>query len=210
MPDVQDYGTILKTMVTGGEVVCGFSLGALILAHNLGALTAARAVVLLASNPFPDPPENRINREAVRDRILAGDARGWVSEYWSTMSASSRENLKDFVASMAEESAHLITSQTELAASRPGAADDLLTTDLPLIFVTGGRDRQTPWAPIESIIENAKAAHLSVLEELGHFALIEAPERVAEAIREGLQTVGPNLNNERQRDETRKHTGVTS
>ena len=70
-PDVRDFGARLRAVVTGGEIVCGFSLGALVLAHNLGVLGAARALVLLASSPFADRPGNRANREAVRDRVLA-------------------------------------------------------------------------------------------------------------------------------------------
>ena len=188
-PHVQDYDARLREAVTGGEIVCGFSLGALILAHNLGALNAARAVVLLASNPHPDPSGNRANREAVRDRVLAGGAQDWVVENWAAMSASTREDLRDFVASMAQETAHLIPAQAELAASRPGAADALADTDLPLVFVTGAEDRLTPSSLVESIAEKAKTAHLNVVEGLGHFALIEAPDHVACAVREGLSDV---------------------
>lgn len=197
-PDVRDYDARLRTAVTGGEIVCGFSLGALILAHNLGALKHARAVVLLASNPFPDPPGNRANREAVRDRVLAGGARDWVIENWAAMSASNREDLRDFVASMAEETAELIPAQTELAASRPGARDDLANTDLPLIFVTGSEDRLTPANLLSTIVDNSQHAQFHVIEGLGHFALIEAPDQVARAIRDGLTEIDQNSELERQ------------
>lgn len=189
-PNVRDYDTRLRRVVTGGEIVCGFSLGAMVLAHNLNALSAARAIVLLACNPFPDPQGNRANREAVRDRVLAGDAPGWIAENWSAMSAPGKESLREFVASMAENTAHFITAQTELAASRPGAADQLENSDLPLVFVTGSEDRLTPPGPIGEMVANAKSAHLNVVEGLGHFALIESPDRVADAIRGGLAAVG--------------------
>lgn len=197
-PDVRDYDARLREAVTGGEIVCGFSLGALVLAHNLGALRHARAVVLLASNPFPDPPENRANREAVRDRVLAGGARNWVFENWAAMSASNREDLQEFVASMAEETLELIPAQTELAASRPGAQDDLVNADLPLIFVTGSEDRLTPSKLLSTIFENAKDAQLHLIEGLGHFALIDAPDQVARAIRNGLKEIDQNSELERQ------------
>ena len=192
-PDVRDYHARLRDEVTGGEVVCGFSLGALILAHNLGALKAARIVVLLASNPFPDPPENRANRERVRDRVLAGGARDWVVENWEAMSTSRHADLQGFVAAMAEETTHLIPAQTELAASRPGAQEELARTDLPLVFVTGAEDRMTPASRVQPIVENARLGHLSIVEGLGHFALIEDPNRVARAIRDGFGAVDADL-----------------
>ena len=187
-PRVQDYAARLEAAVSAGDIVCGFSLGALVLAHNLGALGDAGAVILLAANPFPDPPGNRANREAVRDRVLAGDVQGWVADNWAAM--STRPDLMGFVADMALDTAHLITAQTELAASRPGAAEHLRDTDLPLIMVTGSRDRLTPVAQICDIAARARASHLSELDGLGHFALIEAPDRVADAIRLGLSKTG--------------------
>ena len=191
MPDVRDYEDRLRTTVSAGDIVCGFSLGALVLAHNLDALGAACAVVLLASNPFPDPPGKRTNRETVRDRVMQGDAQGWIVDNWALMSSSRRTDLREFVASMAVETAHLIEAQTELALSRPGAEDQLANTDLPLVFVTGAEDRLTPAEPLQGIVAENPSAHLSVLNGLGHFALIEAPDRVAAAIREGMATVLP-------------------
>ncbi len=188
-PKVADYQTPLRSAVTGENIVCGFSLGALIVAHNLGALEQAKAVVLLASNPFPDGDGNRANREAVRDRVLAGGARDWVLENWTAMSTDNGEDLKKFVASMAEDTVGLITAQTELAASRPGAEHALLQTDLPLVFVTGSKDKLTPPEAIRSIAESAKSATLKVVDGLGHFALLEAPDRVADAVLQGLAEV---------------------
>ena len=151
----------------------------------------ARAVVLLALNPLPDPPENRANREAARDRVLAGGAGDWVTQNWAAMSSSESADLREFVSSMALDTAHLIPAQTELAATRPGAADQLATTELPLIFVTGANDGLTPAHGIKALAQNARSAHLSVLEGLGHFALLEAPDQVAAAIRQGLSAVSP-------------------
>jgi len=124
-PHVEDYAALLRAQVADGAVVCGFSLGAMVLAHNLDALARARAVVLLACNPFPDPKANRANREALRDRVLAGGARDWVRESWQAMSAAPNPELREHVAAMADTTSHLIAAQTELAVSRPGAADQL-------------------------------------------------------------------------------------
>lgn len=188
-PDVGDYAGRLTAAVSGGEIVCGFSLGALVLAHNLGALQAARALVLLASNPHPDAPGTRPAREAVRDRVLAGGAREWVTENWSLMSATNRSAVRDRVISMAEETTDLIPAQTELAITRPGAAVALAETGLPLLFVTGSDDQMTPPARIRDIAARATNAHLTELAGLGHFALIEDPRLVAQAVEAGLERI---------------------
>ncbi|MEO1745147.1 MAG: alpha/beta hydrolase [Pseudomonadota bacterium] len=191
-PHVEDFHDRLQAQVTTEHIVCGFSLGSIMLAHNLDALHNARAAVLVACNPFADRMENRTNREAIRDRVLAGDARGWVQDNWVSMAANGSDALMDFVATMAMESAPLIPNQTELAASRPGAVEALLESDVPLLFVTGSQDQLTPAAPLAAIVRDARQASLQVVEGLGHFALTEDPYRVAAAIRRGLADLDQN------------------
>lgn len=192
-PAVTDYGDRLRAAVQGGEIVCGFSLGALILSHNLPALARARALVLLAANPHPDPPENRAGRLAVRDRVLAGEGPAWVAQNWEAMSTDRGTGLRDRVAVMAAATASLIPAQTDLAASRPGAAEALRATHLPTVFVTGAEDRMTPPDMVCDIARDMPRATLAVPDGLGHFALLEDPDRVAQAIRDGLaQVLSPN------------------
>ncbi len=188
-PRVEDYDAPLRAAIKGGEIVCGFSLGAMILAHNLGALAKAKAVVLLALNPFPDAEGRRASREAVRDRVLSGDASGWVEENWNAMSCDKGDTVKAQVISMAEDMSGNITAQTELALSRPGAVEQLKSTTLPLVFMTGAQDKLTPPDPIRPIAETCRQGGLYVLDGLGHFALLEAPHRVAKAIADGLNAV---------------------
>jgi len=187
LPKVEDYAPRLREASPDGAIVCGFSLGSLILAHNLQAVKQARALVLLAANPFPDPIGNRAKREAVRDRILGGGARDWIFENWSAMAVDQSEDLQNFVASMAEKTVPSIAAQTELAISRPGADADLEQSDLPILFVTGAEDQLTPPDPLIPIAEAARHARREVLSGVGHFALLEAPERVAGCIVNGLK-----------------------
>ena len=126
------------------------------------------------------------------------------------MSAIHDSALRDFVVSMAESTTDLIKAQTELAASRPSSEKLLTDTELPLVFVTGSEDGLTPADPIREIVAEAKLAHLSVVDGLGHFALIEAPERVAAAVRVGLEAVAPTSTLDGQLAETRGHTSLAS
>jgi len=195
-PHVEDYAALLRAQVADGAVVCGFSLGAMVLAHNLDALARARAVVLLACNPSPDPKANRANREALRDRVLAGGARDWVRESWQAMSAAPNPELREHVAAMADTTSHLIAAQTELAVSRPGAADQLAASPLPLVFVNGTKDQLTPPDRLRPIMQRATRATLQRPDGLGHFALLEAPKLVANAITDGLNALRLSSNTE--------------
>lgn len=185
-PFVGDYDAPLRAAVQDGDIVCGFSLGSLILAHNLDAISKAKAVVLLSVNPLPDREGNRANREAMRDQVLAGGARDWILDNWEAMSTDRGKDIKTFVADMAVRTTDLISAQTELAASRPGAEHALRHTNLPAVYVTGSEDKLTPPIQVESIASDNAFAAVSILEGLGHFALLEAPDRVAQAVATGL------------------------
>lgn len=197
-PRVADYAARLRHCVNEGDIVCGFSLGALIAMHNLDVLQQAKALVLLAANPHPDPPANYAGRVAARDRILAGHVADWISEGWDRMSSSRDPDLRARVIAMADATAQLISVQTELAASRPSAVEALRDADLPLLFVTGAEDRLTPPDALREPANAAQNAELRVLNGLGHFALLENPAGVAQAISDGLATLSAHKTTEDQ------------
>ncbi|MEO0386384.1 MAG: alpha/beta hydrolase [Pseudomonadota bacterium] len=184
-PHVADYAPRLRAAVAPGDIVCGFSLGALVAAHNLAALSRAKALVLLAANPNPDRPGGRAAREALRDRIRSGGAQDWVRERWAEMSTGGPDQMARVV-QMAVETTALIDAQTELGASRPGAVADLRASPLPQIYITGAEDRMTPASRLEGLIAGRDRAWFALLPGRGHFALLEDPTAVADAIRRGL------------------------
>jgi pimeloyl-ACP methyl ester carboxylesterase len=105
------------------------------------------------------------------------------------MSVRNDFELMSRVSDMAEKTQALIGAQTELALSRPDATEHLRTANLPLVFVTGREDQMTPPQPITDIGATARNAYVEVLKGLGHFALLEAPDRVARAVENGLSAV---------------------
>ncbi|MEO0637484.1 MAG: alpha/beta hydrolase [Pseudomonadota bacterium] len=190
-PHVNDYRAQLADAIQPGDVVCGFSLGAITAAHNLAALSRASAIILLACTPHPDPPENRTGRNILRDRVLAGEARDWVAENADAMVARPDGVMIDKIADMAEACVHLIAAQTELAASRPGALEAIKNTQVPIFFVTGMRDRLTPPERVRDLVEQASSATLITIDGLGHYALIEDPQKVANAIGDAVSEIEP-------------------
>ncbi|MEM1377099.1 MAG: alpha/beta hydrolase [Pseudomonadota bacterium] len=208
-PDVADYRSDLTSTITHGDVVCGFSLGAIVAVHNLDVLQRASAVILLACNPYADPPENRANRESIRDRVIGGHAADWVHEKAHTMMANVDMALVSTVISMAEETSHIIGAQTDLAAGRPGAVDEILSSSVPLFFVTGTEDQMTPAERIRDVTEKSRNAVLTEVAGLGHYALIENPAAVADAIRVALDKLKLSRPTERAHAAP-KHTQLAS
>lgn len=190
LPDVAAWRARLVATVRPGDIVCGFSLGAIAVAHAADALPHAAALVLIALNPRPDPPDKRSGRDALRHAAQSGALKATFADAAPGLFARPTPALTTAVTRMAQAEASHIDAQTALALGRPGAIDPLQRAQVPALFVTGAEDRQAqPDLAREAAAAPAKAA-LRLVPGLGHFCLLEDPAAVAGAIREGLGNLG--------------------
>jgi len=181
-PSVEDYAEELAA-VEQQDIVLGFSLGAIVAAHHVDRIRA-RAVVLLAANPFADMPEKRAARLDQLAEVCSRGARPVMSALWPAMvgpAAGRNPAIGERIVAMAEATAAYLPAQTELALTRPGAEPMLATARAPVLFVTGSEDQA---APAERVERAARiGAHtLTLIEGVGHFLPLEAPVDCADAI----------------------------
>jgi len=62
--------------------------------------------------------------------------------------------------------------------------DDLATLALPMLLIVGDQDRLTPPKNSRWVQERAAAARLMIIPDAGHFAMLEKPGRVNQAIQQ--------------------------
>lgn len=189
-PDVADYRACLVDTVKSGDVVCGFSLGAIAAAHAADLLTEASAIVLIALNPRADTPEKRPARAGLRAAAHAGKLDAVFAAAARGLFAQPTAELLSQITNMARAEAHNIDAQTTLALTRPGAATALRACQVPVLFVTGTDDRQAPPELAQEAAQMTPKFTLRLVPGLGHFCLLEDPATVAWAIRDGLDALG--------------------
>lgn len=189
-PDVLSYRVRLAETVQPGDVVCGYSLGAIAAAHAADLLANAAAVVLIALNPRPDVAEKRSGREILRAAAHAGTLGDVFATAASSLFAMPGTGLLDQVVVMAREEACNIDAQTTLAITRPGALSTLRNCRVPVILVTGTEDQQAPPELALEAAQTAPKATLQLVRGLGHFGLLEDPAAMAKAICEGFEILG--------------------
>lgn len=181
-PSVEDYAEELAE-AEPQDTVLGFSLGAILAAHHVN-LIRARAVVLLAANPFADMPEKRAARLDQLAAVSSRGARPVMNAQWPAMvgpAASSNPLIGEQIMAMAEETVAHLPAQTELALTRPGAEPMLAAARAPVLFVTGREDQAAP--PERAERAAGIGAHaLTLIEGAGHFLPLEAPQACADAI----------------------------
>ena len=188
---VEDYASFLEQAVRPGDIVCGFSLGAIVASRNLGSLQHARAIILIGLNPHADHPERAAGRLALQQGVESGRAREAIRETWVPTGHAHDMDMLGLVENMAVETAPHVAAQTQLALNRPSALELLEQCHVPLIVVAGSNDRAAPPHHARDTARAAPNSVLSILEGLGHFSLLEDPDLVAEAIVEGIQHTDP-------------------
>lgn len=177
LPAVEDYAAPL-TSLAKGAVLCGFSLGAIVAAHNADRVKAARTV-LFALNPYPDDPAKAGDREGLLRDVQANGGGAALSARLAEQNGPAPEKARKLILSMADKAAPDIEAHTSLALTRPGALDALGRCQAPVMALTGDRDDATPVALGKAAADAAPSGHFIALPGLGHYALVEDPKECA-------------------------------
>lgn len=180
-PRVEDYADILAMAVTPDTIVCGFSLGAIAVAHLADRLDAAE-IVLFGLNPRADDPEKRDGRLDLARDVSALGGRAALAGRLPALGGHDPERARASVLSMADEASCLIDAQTALALGRPGALSALAGAGCPVTMLTGSDDRQAPLTLAREAAAAAPKGRAVALNGLGHYALVEDPVACAQAL----------------------------
>jgi len=78
----------------------------------------------------------------------------------------------------------MISAQTQLALSRPGALPALGSARAPVVTVTGQTDHMAPPRLGQTAANTAPRGTFAELAGLGHYALLEDPVACAQAVRD--------------------------
>lgn len=180
-PSIKDYAAPMAQLCRDGAVICGFSLGAIVVAHLCDRLPASR-IVLFGLNPHADDPAKRDGRLALERDVLAMGGRRALAARLAPLAGPDPKGAKALILDMAEDCSAEIAPQTQLALTRPGALGALSRCAAPICLLTGDQDTQSPLARAEEAAQVAQRARLASLSGLGHYALVEDPAACAAAV----------------------------
>lgn len=184
-PHIDDYIAEFDRVMCPGAVVCGFSLGAMVAAHLADRLDAS-AMILFGLNPFSDDPTKASSRRNLAQKVRAQGGSTALRSRLPTIHGPSAVSTKELIFSMADDTAHLISVQTELALNRPGAMRVLAATSYPIRFLTGSEDTTSPFKYAQAAAEAAVNGRALCLNGLGHYALAENPKECHETLKNGV------------------------
>ncbi len=202
LPDLRGFGqsgtvharTVLADMAADIAGLMDFLKihKAVIAGHSMGgyvALAFARAypqrvhgLGLVASQANADPPEKKVGRYQMAERVEA-DGAGEVAESMPallTAEADLQAALKQLILRQPPEG---IAAALRAMADRPDSFDILSTFDFPVAIIHGLTDKIMPIERGREMRVAVKNCSLVEIEAVGHMPMMEAPQITAEALK---------------------------
>lgn len=173
----------------------GFSLGGFVVLELLRrAAERLTGAVLIASNAHPAQPSGVAARRAEVDLARRQGVGAVIKAVWPSYVAPDRiddEALKAIVMAMAGDvGSDLFAKQAELAISRPDSRATVRETPVPLLGICGAADAMS--SPERcGVFAGAPRGRVVELPGVGHFAPLEAPVAVREAMAAWLEELAP-------------------
>lgn len=190
-PTMRDIAAHILTSAPSRFALCGLSMGGYIAFEIMRqAPDRVTRLALLDTNATADP----LDRAAFR-RGLAEEAHGSgfdaVMAKLTPLFLNARhqrdERLVETVRRMATDTgAVAFARQQEAIITRPDSRPTLPAIRCPTLVLVGRDDVLTPVAAHQEIAAGINGSRLEVIEDCGHLATLEQPERVTAALREWL------------------------
>lgn len=163
----------------------GFSLGAVVaLEMAVQASDRVAGLAILSGNAGQLPAETFDARRAAVAIAKSGGLRAYVAEFlWPLYTARRSQHdaaLHSVVLDMAETvGVEVYADQVEVALTRLDSRPRLSSLDMPVLALCGAEDEVCTPQMHREIAQAAPDATLVVLQDCGHFSLLEAPDAVS-------------------------------
>ena len=160
----------------------GYSLGAIVAFEVLRRSPGRVArLTLIAANPHAPTENQRLVWAEQERRVRAGTFTEVVASLLSGVQLPHRQTLHDMAQRVG---AAAFLEQLSLLRSRPDSRVTLQRYSGPLTLLVGQHDTTTPPTLAHEIKRLAPQAELSIVAGAGHYLPLDAPQAVAEALRE--------------------------
>lgn len=165
--------------------VAGFSMGGMVaMALAERHPEAVDRLALVSSNMHPELPARRQDRlryveEARRTSLAATVERAFLENYLYRQDAAHRQ----WITRMAQaQGLEAFEAQANALATRPDSGPVLAGLTCPVLILGARNDPLCPPASQQAMFDCAQNATLEILDDCGHFSLLERPDAVTRAL----------------------------
>jgi 3-oxoadipate enol-lactonase len=146
------------------------------------------ALVCICGKPQPDSPANRdTRRESMQAAQQAGGLEKFFERMADTLLGPTARHQHPEVRAAARDMMNSVSLQAMLAVQqglmeRPDSVPTLSTIHVPICVVAAGEDQSSTPPEMRVIADNAPDAEFHLVENAGHYAPFEQPEKFASLI----------------------------
>ena len=179
---------LAKLGVKEKVVVIGHSMGGYIALEALKLYPELfSALVLMHSAPYADSEEKKLEREReiglIRQNKLLQIVRLAIPKMFAAENLARMEDKIIEVSETAEiHDREGIIASIEGLIKREDNSKTLVSSPIPVMLIHGRHDNYISTERVEALIEAFPAVQVSIMENSGHAAFIEEPEKVAEKL----------------------------
>ncbi len=173
--------------------IVGLSMGGIV-AFEIWRQAPERVthMALLDTNPHADAPERRPIRMQQIEAVLAGGLREIAIEqlkplYLAEANRDDEDLLQVLLDMALDLGADVFERQSVALRDRADSVATLPTIDCPTLVLCGAEDDLCPVEYHELVASRIAGATLEIIEDCGHIASLEQPERVTDALRKLLE-----------------------
>ena len=184
-----DVAATIKSLGVDKADIAGLSLGGYVLfALWRRHPEVVRSLILIDTKAGEDPPEAKEGRETTAALVTEKGTTALIEGLFPKIFARQvSEDVKDAVRPMFEESPSDATAADALAMKdRPDSTADLGTITVPVLVIHGEEDQLMPVEGSRDMATKIPGSQFVSIPRAGHFAPMENPEAVNEAIKSFL------------------------
>lgn len=147
-------------------------------------------LALMSTTARPDAPEQTVQRQALIERVEAGELETLLREVSPRLVHPLHKDDQTLIDTQVrmglEIGADGFVRQQKASIKRADSRPDLPAIRIPTLVLVGDRDPLTPPIRAREIASDLPAAHLVIIPDCGHASTLEQPQAVSAALEEWL------------------------
>lgn len=147
-------------------------------------------LALMSTTARPDAPEQTVQRQALIERVEAGELETLLREVSPRLVHPLHKDDQTLIDTQVrmglEIGAEGFVRQQKASIKRADSRPDLPATRIPTLVLVGDRDPLTPPIRAREIASALPGAHLVIIPDCGHASTLEQPQAVSAALEEWL------------------------
>ncbi|WP_292228048.1 alpha/beta fold hydrolase [Brevundimonas sp.] len=147
-------------------------------------------LALMSTTARPDAPEQTVQRQALIERVEAGELETLLREVSPRLVHPLHKDDQTLIDTQVrmglEIGADGFVRQQKVSIKRADSRPDLPTIRIPTLVLVGDRDPLTPPIRAREIASALPGAHLVIIPDCGHASTLEQPQAVSAALEEWL------------------------